>query len=95
MYKTEIDNLGLNLLIRLCRAFEFLSFLGGETQRPIQIKKSLIVTIHDSVAFSHLDSKHDGAVKNPLTSEALPNPKCKVFTFCNKAFYEYEFFNYT
>ncbi len=94
MYETEINNLGLNLSLRLYRVFEFLRFLGGETQRPIQINKSVISAMRNSVTFSHLDSKHDGRVKISLTSEVLPNSKCKVFSFCNKVFYEYEIFNY-
>lgn len=57
MYGTKINGLGLNLLIRLSLFVEYLSFLGGETQRPSQNNQSSSTTVQDPKYTAHLDSK--------------------------------------
>ncbi len=57
MYETKINDLGLNLLIRLSLFIEYMSFLGGETQRPSQSNQSSSATALDPKYTTHLDSK--------------------------------------
>ncbi len=47
MYEAKICNLGLSLLIRLNQSFKYLSFLGGETQRPYRNNHGGALPAHD------------------------------------------------
>jgi len=57
MYETKINNRGLNLLVRLSFFVEYLSFLGGDTQRPSQNNQSSSAIVQDPKYTTHLDSK--------------------------------------
>jgi len=59
MYGAKIDNLGLSLLIRLNHSFKYLTFLGGETQRPFSNNQGRVLSALDSYSLYHLDSKKD------------------------------------
>ena len=48
MHEAKINNLGLSLLIRLSYYVEFMSFLGGETQRPYLNNRSSALPAQDS-----------------------------------------------
>ncbi len=63
MNEAKICNLGLSLLIRLNLSVEYLSFLGGGTQRPLLNNQSRAMPALDSNYPIHLDSKHDDTGK--------------------------------
>jgi hypothetical protein len=55
MNGAKINNLGLSFLIRLSQFVEYLSFLGGETQRPILNSHGVAVPVCDSISPFHIN----------------------------------------
>ncbi len=90
MHETRINNLGLNLLIRLAFCLMYLSFLGGETQRPHRNYQSKHLPAQDFFCPLHLDSKHDDTREVHLTLGKRPYSVHKAYPFVS-ATYEDEF----
>jgi len=55
MEGAKIYNLGLSLLIRLSLFVKYLSFLGGETQRPYLITHSRVASAIKSIPPFHMN----------------------------------------
>ncbi len=83
MCETEINHLGLNLLIRLYRAFEFSSFLSGVTQRPHINTQGRAMSYYFFCNCIYLNSNHDNnrirIIKEEIINFLSPS---RLFSFC-------------
>ncbi len=71
MYGAKINNLGLCLLIRLIMFVEYLSFFGGETQRPILNSHGRVVPAHDSLYPFHINPFYKNLVGKTQISPCI------------------------
>ncbi len=58
MHGAKIYYLGLDLLIRLSFSFKYLSFLGGETQRPFLNNRSRVIPAQYPFMSFHISCKN-------------------------------------
>ena len=76
MKGAKIYNLGLSLLIRLSLFVDYLSFLGGETQRPYLKTHSRVASVGKSIPPISDESRLDNSY-----GEDLYLPVLKVWCF--------------
>lgn len=81
MYEAKIYNLGLCMLIRLIVFVEYLSFLGGETQRPTLSNYGRTISAQDiSIAFVLISTYKSSEI--PISEEEIID-LCPLYAPCS------------